>query len=252
MCGIVGGLSFTGVYFPDKTELSLASGFLDFRGPDDSGDLFLEIGCTKLSMAHRRLSIIDLSSSGRQPMTSNSGRSYIVFNGEIYNYQDLRSELIACGYSFKSNSDTEVILNGYECWGFEEMLCRLDGMFALALFDKSQETLYLARDRFGKKPLYYHVHKKGLVFSSDIRSFKKISGIDLTLDLYALGYFFAELATPHEATIWKEVKKLIPGNFLTLTKDGVVANSHYWLLNYTDVCALKQPEFVEKTEYLLG
>src|SRR5690606_21919452 len=170
----------------------------------------------------------------------------------IYNYKLLRKELEEHGCSFRSNSDTEVILNGYECWGLEAMLQKLDGMFAFALFDKEANTVSLVRDRFGKKPLYYYVDDKRLLFGSDIRSFRSISALSLTLDIYALGYFFAELSTPHEATIWKEVKKLKPASYLVFTESGITACNTYWRLNYTEDCTLSRREIIDRAEFLLN
>lgn len=252
MCGILGGVSFEGDFFPVQQELKEGSHFLTYRGPDDQGELLLETSRSKVSLAHRRLSIIDLSAKGHQPMISSSGRTIIVFNGEIYNYHLLRKELALQGYYFKSNSDTEVILNGFECWGIEKTLRKLDGMFSFALFDKQDDFLFLARDPFGKKPLYYLVDNNKIAFSSDIRSFKKITGISLTLNLHALGYFFAELSTPHEQTIWREVKKVKPGSFLRFGDGGISTYKTYWQLNYTEDCALDRHEIIEKTEFLLN
>jgi len=252
MCGIVGGLSFTGDYLFDRVELNEASSFLRYRGPDDSGKVFIETTNTRVAFAHTRLSIIDISASGHQPMISYSGKTTIVFNGEIYNYQALKTDLLAKGYVFNTKSDTEVILNGFECWGIEPTLRKLDGMFALALFDKESESLFLARDPFGKKPLYYFVGDNKLAFSSDIRSFGKIRDIQLTLDLHSLGYFFAELSTPLESTIWEEVKKVKPGSYMKYDQSGVSAYKPYWKVRYTEDCNLGRKDIIENTEFLLG
>jgi asparagine synthase (glutamine-hydrolysing) len=184
-------------------------------------------------------------------MISYSKQSIIVFNGEIYNYRELRNELIREGCHFKSNSDTEVILNAFECWGIEVMLRKLDGMFAFALYDKKAKRLLLARDRFGKKPLYYHVKGKQIIFSSDIRSFKAVNAISLTIDHHALGYFFAELATPQENTIWREVKKVKPASYILLDTSGYTQNKSFWHLQYTEDCTLGSKEIIERTEFLL-
>lgn len=251
MCGFFGGVSFGEDHF-DRSEIQQAAACLRYRGPDDRGEWWCETSRARVALAHTRLSVIDLSSAGHQPMTSSSGRTVIVFNGEIYNYKLLRKELEEHGCSFRSNSDTEVILNGYECWGLEAMLQKLDGMFAFALFDKEANTVSLVRDRFGKKPLYYYVDDKRLLFGSDIRSFRSISALSLTLDIYALGYFFAELSTPHEATIWKEVKKLKPASYLVFTESGITACNTYWRLNYTEDCTLSRREIIDRAEFLLN
>lgn len=252
MCGIVGGISFTGTFFPRKEELTAAADYLKFRGPDDAGEIFFDQASAKVSLAHRRLSIIDLSPNGHQPMMSSSGKSCIVFNGEIYNYKLLRNELQARRFSFRTQSDTEVILNSFECWGIEGALAKLDGMFAFALYDLEHEILILARDRFGKKPLYYYVRAGQLAFSSDIRSFAEMKSIPRTIDLHALGYFFAELSTPYEHSIWQEVKKVRPGNYLQFGASGVVSYKSYWSERSTEQCRLGRQELIRRTDELLS
>jgi asparagine synthase (glutamine-hydrolysing) len=250
MCGILGGISLSGTFFPNSNELQKAASCLKHRGPDGSGQIQFSCGNTNVSFAHTRLSIIDLSELGSQPMTSMSGKTTIVFNGEIYNYKLLREELEGNGFSFYTHSDTEVILNGFECWGIDEILNRLDGMFAFAIFDKERELLFLARDRFGKKPLYYYKEEKRLAFSSDIRSFKSLAGVSLTIDMRALGYFFAELSTPMESTIWQEVKKVKPGTALVFNK-GRVQEKEYWQLQYNESCSLSRSDVINETDRLL-
>ncbi len=251
MCGIVGGISYSGDFFPSQSELSRAAEYLKYRGPDDKGDLFISSGGANVALAHRRLSIIDLSSTGRQPMKSVSGRSCIVFNGEIYNYKLLRKELENNNCTFKTHSDTEVILNSFECWGIESALQKLDGMFAFALFDLANNRLFLARDRFGKKPLYYFRREKQLVFSSDIRSFDAIESVPRSVDLHAVGYLFAELSTPSEHTVWRDIKKLKPGSYLQFDSSGLKAYKSYWNLAYTESCRLQRKELIGRTEDLL-
>lgn len=251
MCGITGGISFTGQFFLNREELLQAARFLRYRGPDDEGDIFVDGSIAKLAFAHRRLSVIDLSSSGRQPMRSASGRTCIVFNGEIYNYEELRRELERKQFVFHSRSDTEVILNAYECWGIEKTLQKLDGMFALALFDFKDNTIFLARDLFGKKPLYFYNTTQELFFSSDIRSFGVVEKISLTIDLHALGYLFSELSTPYENTIWTNVRKLRPGCFVAFNSDGVVSYKPFQELTYTESCTLSRREIIAITEKLI-
>jgi len=250
MCGIVGGISFTGEFFPDKTELRVAASYLKHRGPDANGQLLLDDDHISVAFAHTRLSIIDLSPAAHQPMQSRSGKSIITYNGEIYNFRELKDELEASGLSFSTSSDTEVILNGYECWGIEGTLQKLDGMFAFALWDKTKSALYLGRDRFGKKPLYYHVAGKRMFFSSDIRSFREVKGINLTVDMHSLGYFFSELSTPREDTIWQEIKKVLPASFMKFDESGMSSCQTYWKLNYTKDCRLSRQDLLAKTESL--
>lgn len=251
MCGITGGISFTGEFFPSRDELQQSSDFLRLRGPDDEGKIFLDQGDAKVAFAHRRLSIIDLSANGRQPMRSASGQSWIVFNGEIYNYQTLRNELEKKHFSFNSRSDTEVILNAFECWGIAETLIRLDGMFAFALFDVKNNVLFLARDRFGKKPLYFFYNDRQLFFSSDIRSFEVINSIPREIDLHALGYLFSELSTPIEHTIWKHIKKLRPENYLAFGTSGLSLYQPYSHFRYTEECCMEREDILATTENLI-
>ncbi len=150
MCGIVGVASSHPV--ADGRCLSVMRDRLSHRGPDGAGEWWS--ADRRVGLGHRRLAIIDLSPAGRQPMGDVSGRFHITFNGEIYNYRDLRRDLLAFGHSFRSGSDTEVVLNAYAAWG-TDCLAHLNGMFAFALFDEDRRHLFLARDRAGEKPLFY-------------------------------------------------------------------------------------------------
>src|SRR5215470_9574286 len=158
MCGIFGQIGQSPA--DDKCGLELRH-----RGPDDSGVKYFSIPELSLyvSLLHRRLSIIDLSSAGHQPMSNEDETVWTVFNGEIYNFQDLRQQLIASGHRFRSRTDTETIVHGYEQWG-EEVISRLHGMFALAIWDSRQRRLVLARDRIGKKPLFYYSDGRKFLF----------------------------------------------------------------------------------------
>ena len=162
MCGIVGIIRFDKEPVT-KEQLRVMMTTIKHRGPDDEG-VFVE---KNVGLGHVRLSILDLTEAGHQPMTDATGRYTIIQNGESYNYIELREELKALGYSFKSETDTEVVLNGYIEWG-EAVLERLNGMFAMAIYDKDAQTVFLARDRFGVKPFYYYVDKEQMVFASEI------------------------------------------------------------------------------------
>jgi asparagine synthase (glutamine-hydrolysing) len=233
MCGIAGVVSFSEAPAESPQVLSEMASCLRHRGPDASGAWRSEQDHFAVGLAHTRLSIIDLSAAANQPMTSVSGRSVIVFNGEIYNYSELRDVLGAAGARFRTRSDTEVLLAGYEAWGMDGLLARLDGMFAFALVDLRDQVVHLARDPFGKKPCYYW-HDPGrprLAFGSDPRSFRPLGG-PRELDLHALGYYFAELATPERHGIWREVKKLPGGHHLRFGRDGL-SEARYWGLRYS-------------------
>ncbi len=252
MCGIAGVITSGSHQILQEDNWRTFVEPLKYRGPDDNGVWHHQVGQTKVSLFHTRLSIIDLSAAGRQPLHSDSGNSSIVYNGEIYNYLTLRNELLERGFVFRTQSDTEVIVNAFECWGIQVALSKIDGMFAFALFSRKDNSLILARDRFGKKPLYYFIGDGYLVFSSDIRSFSKIEGLSHTIDEHALGYFFSELSTPHEATIWKDIKKVLPASYLCFTNSGISEYKDYWNLEYSEDNKLSIDEVCSKTEYLLS
>jgi len=208
MCGIAG---FMGDFSPallDRMEARLAH-----RGPDDSGVLWLPDA--RVGLAHRRLSIIDLSPLGHQPMWDETGAVVIVFNGEIYNYRELRKLLVGRGYGFKSQTDTEVILNLYLCFG-EGLLPYLNGIFAFAIWDTRKQVLFLARDGLGIKPLYYTENSKGFLFASELKALLEEPSVDRTINLRAIQYHLAYLWCPSPHTMLARVFKLEPGHALTV------------------------------------
>ena len=250
MCGIAGGISFNGSYFPPIESIEAFAAPLKFRGPDAEAIRQFSTEEALVNFAHKRLKIIDLSDEGNQPMESSTSSSVIVFNGEIYNYKELRNELTKRGCQFNTNTDTEVLLMGFETWGISQLLEKIDGMFAFALFCKISQKLILARDRFGKKPLYYYSRNGQLAFSSDIRSFDEIR-IEKTIDQHAIGYFFYELSTPSTHTVWQEIQKVPEAHFLTFSASNLEIQK-YWHLDYTQSCALSNQEIVEHVDELLG
>jgi asparagine synthase (glutamine-hydrolysing) len=193
------------------------------RGPDDEG-VHVEPG---LGIGMRRLSIIDLA-GGQQPMHNETRTIWIVFNGEIYNYRELRRELEAAGHQFYTSSDTESIVHAYEQWG-EDAFRRLRGMFALAIWDRPQRTLLLARDRAGIKPLHYTERNGRLYFASEIKCLLAAGVVDSRLNLDALDHYLAFLYTPRDASIFAAVRKLPPGHFLKW-QDGRVQLRQYWAI----------------------
>ncbi len=253
MCGIAGiVLARKSRHLDSINEQFLVefSSFLKYRGPDEDGFVIRKDTARQIGFAHKRLSIIDLSETGRQPMWSNSGNSLIVFNGEIYNYPEIKRTLLKQGHSFKGTSDTEVILEAYEAWGIEKTLESIEGMFAFALYDFKKEKLILARDRFGQKPLYFRLFDGNIAFSSDIRSFELLFD-DLTINNYALHYYFQELATPIQSTIWNEVGKLQPGYF-AVYESGALAHSAYWNPTYEPKINTSLSGAIEQAEILLN
>ena len=194
MCGLAG--IFTRRSQPVHVEiLNHMTDALRHRGPDDRGIWFdREAG---IWLGHRRLSIIDLSPAGSsQPMISESGRSIIVFNGEIYNHAELRHELELAGQRFRGHSDTEVLLHGIEHWGLHATLRKARGMFALAVWDRSERILSLARDRFGEKPLYVGIARGELLFASELQSFRAHPAFDRTIDERSVAAFLGHGAVP--------------------------------------------------------
>ncbi len=188
------------------------------RGPDGFDAWVDERSPVVLS--HRRLAILDLSPAGHQPMASDSGRFVFTYNGEIYNFADLKKEL-ETGKPWRGHSDTEILLRGFEKWGVEETLKRAVGMYAFALWDRDRGELTLARDRLGEKPLYYEMTPGRLLFGSEIKSFRAIPGWEADLDPAAMELFFRHNYIPAPFSIFASVKKLLPGTYVTLTQSDL-------------------------------
>jgi asparagine synthase (glutamine-hydrolysing) len=227
MCGIFGIVS------RDEGELlevlERAQQCLRHRGPDDSGTAVIDCGSagpSRLGLAHTRLSIIDLSPLGHQPMQDPVTGNWIVFNGEIYNFRELRKELEARGAEFRSNSDTEVILAAYRVWG-ESCLTRLGGMFAFALWDASRKRLLLARDPMGIKPLYYHQSKGRFIFASEVRTLLRTGLVPRKADSAGILSYLAFGSVYEPWTIVEGVQSVPPGNLLTV-ENGSVSSREYW------------------------
>lgn len=218
MCGIVGIIRFDAK--PIKKEsLTTMMQTIKHRGPDDEG-VFID---GHVGLGHVRLSILDLSEAGHQPMTDPTGRYTIIQNGESYNYIELREELQSMGYSFRTQTDTEVVLNGYIAWG-EKVLDRLNGMFAMAIYDKQEQTLFIARDRFGVKPLYYHVSNEQMVFASEIPAIlKALPDKPKANDNAIFDYLVFNRTDQTEETFFSNIYKLQHGCCMTLhiTNEGV-------------------------------
>ena len=224
MCGIVG---FVGARENAQTILQAMMDRIAHRGPDGQGQ-FLE---GPVALGQRRLSIIDLD-GGKQPMYNEDGSLVVVFNGEIYNFQALTAELQAAGHTFATRSDTEVLLHGYEEWG-KGMLDRLRGMFTFALWDRKAETLFLARDHFGIKPLYYYQNEEGeLLFGSEIKSFLDHPGFHKALNEDQISLYLSYQYSPGEDTFFRGVKKLLPAHCLTW-QGGEIKIERYWQPAFT-------------------
>lgn len=215
MCGIAGILTTHGWPASELSEsVSRMSDAIRHRGPDDSGIWLDE--AHGLALGFRRLSILDLSELGHQPMRSASGRYSIVFNGEVYNHAEVRAELEAHGHTFRGHSDTEVLLGAFEQWGVRAALGRFVGMFAIGLWDQQEASLHLIRDRLGIKPLFVYWRPGLLMFASELKAIVAAPQFDATLDLDGLASYFRRLYVPAPQTIYQNAMKLLPGHMLTV------------------------------------
>lgn len=224
MCGISGFISKKRI---TVEQLIAMNDTMLHRGPDDSGaEIFAAADGYSVGLAQRRLSIMDLSPLGHQPMHAADGRVSIVYNGEIYNFKELKQEL--SGYPFRSQCDTEVILAAYEKWGIG-CVERFNGMFAIALFDRETQELYLVRDRIGKKPLYYWKDGENLVFASELKPIMACPGFPKKIDRSVLPTYLYQQYIPEPDTIFENVKKLEPGTILQFcAQGGDMENVRYW------------------------
>lgn len=216
MCGLAG--VFLERDFPPqeiRNVVDMMIAKVAHRGPDGSG-----VYCRgRIALAHRRLSILDLSEAGAQPMVLRPGGAVISYNGEVYNFQELRVQLQSKGYTFRGHSDTEVVLATYDCWGLDG-LRRLEGMFAIALWDPSTERLILMRDRLGIKPLFYAPSHLGLTFASEIKALLTVSGVDKRLDDQAFSEYLWYGNSHEDRTFFRGVRSLLPGHWLIADRDG--------------------------------
>jgi asparagine synthase (glutamine-hydrolysing) len=230
MCGIYGYVSSRGGIQPEI--LRRMGDTLRHRGPDDEGEWIRHSEELAVALGHKRLSIIDLTSAAKQPISDEDGKIWLTYNGEIYNFRELRSELAAKGHTFKSTSDGEIIVHLYEEMG-AACLERLKGMFAFALWDETQQTLFLARDRIGKKPLHYAIYDGGIAFASEIKALLKHPQVVKEIDLSALNKYLTFEYVPAPATIFKSIKKLEPGHYLSY-QNGKSEIKKYWDIPLAD------------------
>ena len=244
MCGIAGIYRFRSARPVEPGEVRTMGACLAHRGPDDEG--YLTDG--PLGLAHKRLTILDTSSRGRQPMFSEDGESCIVFNGEVYNFVELREELEAQGHSFRTTTDTEVILRLWNLAG-EDCLERLNGMFAFAIWDRRRQTLFIARDRLGIKPLYYTLDADGLRFASEVKALLATSDRKPGVNLDMLDAYMSVGYVPTEHTLFQDIEKLQPGWCMTVDRDGPRLRQ-YWDLK-PEPEDLSEEECVQETLELL-
>jgi asparagine synthase (glutamine-hydrolysing) len=244
MCGICGYLSSDASV--ERAVLERMNATIIHRGPDSDG-FFIEGG---LGLAMRRLSIIDVAGGG-QPIGNEDGSIQVVYNGEIYNYRALRAELEKCGHRFKTNSDTEVLVHGYEQWGVA-MLPRFNGMFALALWDVGRQRLLLARDRMGKKPLYWHYSPQGLVFGSEAKAVLAAPWVERQIDPVALHHYLTLQYTPDPLTIYRGVQQLPAAHCLVIEADGQPQIARWWQLDFEPKWTLSEAEVIERAREMLN
>lgn len=250
MCGIVGIVSNTPQ--TQRTWLAIGRDAMTHRGPDDAGEWWSADG--RVGLAQRRLAIIDLSPAAHQPMHDESGALSIVFNGEIYNFADLRDELITKGYGFRSHSDTEVILAAYREWG-TECLARFNGMFVFALFDARQQTVFLARDRAGEKPLFYHQANCVLRFASELKALLADPTLPRRIDPTALDCYLAMGYVPGERCMLQGFNKLPPAHAMLFDlRTGQTKIWRYWQLPELEAVSSRpvdEAALLDKLEVLL-
>lgn len=239
MCGFVG---FCSKDVKDKNVIKEMNNQIIHRGPDSDGYYFDK----DVNFGFRRLSIIDLH-EGSQPILNESGDTAIIFNGEIYNYQELREDLVAKGYKFKTHTDTEVILHGYEEYGEEGILAKLRGMFAFTIWDSKKEKLFGARDHFGIKPYYYALLDGDLLFGSEVKSFLKYPKFKKEVNEKALKHYLVFQYNPLEETFFKGVKKLRPGHYYVYENGKMEIKTYYNLtLDYKDMTFDEAVSKIEK------
>lgn len=226
MCAIIGVASVAPSV--ERSWLSAGRDTMTHRGPDDSGEWWSPD--QRVGLGHRRLAIIDLSPAGHQPMHLDAGGPSIVFNGEIYNHRELRAELEQAGFRFRSQSDTEVLLCAYKAWG-QACVRRLNGMFAFAIFDPDTQTVFIARDRAGEKPLFYHYRAGTLCFASELKGLMANPALPRRLDAEALDCYLAFGYVPGERCILAGFNKLPPAHALVFNlQDGAIKTWRYWQL----------------------
>lgn len=230
MCGIAGALALKDRATDLQRQVEAMLAAMRHRGPDDHG-MWQE---GPVCLGHLRLSIVDLSSLGHQPMFSPDGRYSLTYNGEIYNYRALRAELEQAGCQFRGNSDTEVLVNAFERWGLVETLQRAVGMFALALWDKKTSTLHLARDRAGEKPLYFGAIDNVLLFASELKALVAAAGHRPAIDRGALALYMKYNYVPGNETIYAGITKVEPGTFVSITPSGETTHTTWWSMDALD------------------
>ncbi len=238
MCGISGIFEFDQSRPIERETVHRMNESLRHRGPDDEG-IFVGPG---IGLGHRRLSIIDVA-GGHQPISNEDGTIWVLLNGEIYNYPELSAELSSRGHQFTTKSDTEAIVHLYEDYG-EECFAKLRGMFAIAIWDSRERKILLARDRVGKKPLYYYVDRNRLIFGSELKAVLAADGLPRTIDPLAVCDYFSFSYIPAPKTVYKNIRKLQPAHYLVVSRSGL-RETEYWKLSFSNVKNYSEDEWCE-------
>ena len=246
MCGIIGRWNQKSVIHRD--EFRCARDSMKHRGPDGRGEYFTKDD--NIALGHRRLSFMDLSRAGRQPMSNEDGSIWITVNGEIYNYRELKSRLKAKGHILKSGCDSEIIIHAYEEWGCD-CISQLKGMFAFGLYDSKKKQMLIARDRFGIKPLYYLHDNAKFIFASELKGITTFDDIKPELDFTSFADFFVYRYVPSPKTIWQGIQKLPAAHFMLISENRPPEIKQYWELSPQDqICDEKM--VIEKIDYFLA
>ena len=230
MCGIAGYITKKNTIESDDTIKNMIS-LIEHRGPDDNGfeklDIFNFGKGPDMAMGFVRLSILDVSNQGHQPMSDEKGQVFITFNGEVYNAFDYRDELISKGYVFHSHTDTEVVLNLYMEYGLEGMLERINGMFAICIADIRTREVYLIRDRLGVKPLYYYDTSDAFLYASEVKAFYASEYFDNQLNVDAISEHFVFRYVAGKNTLFKNVYNVLPAHYIKISNNGI-EEIRYW------------------------
>ena len=246
MCGICGKMNLRPSSPVNREDLVKMTGVITHRGPDDEGCYV----AGNIGLGFRRLSIIDLK-TGHQPLANEDDSVWIAFNGEIYNHQELRRELLDKGHIFKTQTDTETIIHLYEEYG-RDSVRRLRGMFGFAIWDSRTQTLFCARDRFGIKPFFYYLDNSRFLFGSEIKSILQDRNVDRQLSLQALDYYLAFGYTPRDRTIFEHIKKLEPAHTLEIRVGREPVFTKYWDIRYEPDHSVSEEEWCERIEQKLS
>lgn len=227
MCGIVGVFAHSSGAKVDPAELSRMRDTMVHRGPDGGAIWRSDDG--RVALAHRRLSIIDLSAVADQPMTNKDRSVWLTYNGEVYNHVALRAELVALGFEFQTDhSDTEVLVHGYTAWGIDGLVRRIEGDYGFAIWDTVTEELHLVRDRIGVKPVYFAMPDGEIVFASEIKALLEYHGVERDIDPLAMYHYLSFLTTPAPLTMFKGIYKLPAGHYATVDRSGRLRATRYW------------------------